>query len=76
MSGVDTVAGLMRDNKVDFVVHHHPLAHTAQRVAQNEHIPGRLVAEEVAQLALFLASDGSAFCTGAPFIVNGGFVAA
>jgi NAD(P)-dependent dehydrogenase (short-subunit alcohol dehydrogenase family) len=33
-------------------------------------------AEEVAKLALFLASDDSSFCTGAPFIVDGGFVAA
>lgn len=32
--------------------------------------------EDVARLALFLASDDSAFCTGAPFIVDGGFVAA
>ena len=33
-------------------------------------------AEEVAQMALFLASDDSTFCTGAPFVVDGGFVAA
>ena len=33
-------------------------------------------AEEVARLALFLASDESSFCTGAPFLVDGGFVAA
>ncbi len=33
-------------------------------------------AEEVARLALFLACDDSSFCTGAPFIVDGGFVAA
>jgi NAD(P)-dependent dehydrogenase (short-subunit alcohol dehydrogenase family) len=33
-------------------------------------------AEEVANVALFLASDDSSFCTGAPFIVDGGFVAA
>lgn len=33
-------------------------------------------AEEVARVALFLASDDSSFCTGAPFIVDGGFVAA
>jgi NAD(P)-dependent dehydrogenase (short-subunit alcohol dehydrogenase family) len=33
-------------------------------------------AEEVANVALFLASDESSFCTGAPFIVDGGFVAA
>jgi NAD(P)-dependent dehydrogenase (short-subunit alcohol dehydrogenase family) len=32
--------------------------------------------EDVARLALFLASDDSAFCTGASFIVDGGFVAA
>ena len=33
-------------------------------------------AEEIARMALFLASDDSSFCTGAPFIVDGGFVAA
>jgi NAD(P)-dependent dehydrogenase (short-subunit alcohol dehydrogenase family) len=32
-------------------------------------------AEEIARMALFLASDDSSFCTGAPFIVDGGFVA-
>jgi len=32
-------------------------------------------AEEVARLALFLACDDSSFCTGAPFIVDGGFLA-
>ena len=32
--------------------------------------------EEVAQVALFLASSDSSFCTGALFIVDGGFVAA
>jgi NAD(P)-dependent dehydrogenase (short-subunit alcohol dehydrogenase family) len=32
-------------------------------------------AEEIARMALFLACDDSAFCTGAPFIVDGGFVA-
>lgn len=32
--------------------------------------------EEVAQLALYLASEESSFCTGAPFVVDGGLVAA
>lgn len=32
-------------------------------------------ADEVAKLALFLASDDSSFCTGASFIVDGGWVA-
>lgn len=37
---------------------------------------GRMgTADEVARVALFLASDESSFCTGAPFIVDGGFVA-
>jgi NAD(P)-dependent dehydrogenase (short-subunit alcohol dehydrogenase family) len=32
-------------------------------------------AEEVAKLALFLACDDSSFCTGAPFVVDGGMTA-
>jgi len=48
-----------------------------RRAAFNNFEPvGRLgTAEEVANVALFLASDESSFCTGAPFIVDGGFVA-
>jgi NAD(P)-dependent dehydrogenase (short-subunit alcohol dehydrogenase family) len=33
-------------------------------------------ADEIAKMALFLACDDASFCTGAPFIVDGGFVAA
>ncbi len=48
----------------------------ARFVEQN--IPmGRFgTAEEIAAMALFLAGDDAKFCTGAPFIVDGGFVAA
>lgn len=37
---------------------------------------GRIAApEEVAKLALFLASEESAYCTGAEFIIDGGMTA-
>jgi NAD(P)-dependent dehydrogenase (short-subunit alcohol dehydrogenase family) len=31
--------------------------------------------EEVARLALFLASEEASYCTGGTFVVDGGFVA-
>ena len=47
-----------------------------QTMVQMMHPIGRMgQPEEVARLALFLASDDSSFCTGAPFIVDGGMVA-
>lgn len=45
------VEQLLRDRHVPFVVHHHPLAYTAQEVAAAEHVPGRLVAKVVIAFA-------------------------
>jgi len=48
-----------------------------RRALEGKEPVGRFgTAEEVARLALFLASEDSSFCTGAPFVVDGGFVAA
>jgi 3alpha(or 20beta)-hydroxysteroid dehydrogenase len=38
-------------------------------------IPRAAQPEEVANLALFLASDESSFCTGAEYLVDGGYLA-
>jgi NAD(P)-dependent dehydrogenase (short-subunit alcohol dehydrogenase family) len=46
-----------------------------EQVAKAEPI-GRLgQPEDIANAALFLASDDSSFATGAPFIIDGGYVA-
>jgi Ala-tRNA(Pro) deacylase len=37
----------LREQHVPFSLHHHPPAFTAQRVAQAEHVPGRIVAKVV-----------------------------
>ncbi len=48
----------------------------AQVMARNAPPIGRIgQPEDIAAMALFLASDDSSFCTGAPFIVDGGMVA-
>lgn len=47
-----------------------------EKMVQAVHPIGRFgTPEEVAKLALYLASDDSSFCTGAPFIVDGGMTA-
>lgn len=45
------VERLLRENRVEFRVQHHPLAYTAQEVAAVEHVPGRNVAKVVIALA-------------------------
>lgn len=41
----------LREHKVPFQVQHHPEAFSAQRIAESEHIPGKIVAKTVIVLA-------------------------
>jgi NAD(P)-dependent dehydrogenase (short-subunit alcohol dehydrogenase family) len=50
-----------------------PAAQAAQYASFAIPRPGRV--DEVAKLALFLASDDSTYCTGAEFIIDGGMLA-
>lgn len=51
MRGKERIEGYLREKGVRFEIHHHPLAYTAQRVAQSEHLPGRMVSKVVAAFA-------------------------
>lgn len=44
------------------------------QIAASQCLPGYLQAEDLARMALFLAADDSAMCTGQHFIVDGGWV--
>ncbi|HZP25687.1 MAG TPA: YbaK/EbsC family protein [Dehalococcoidia bacterium] len=37
----------LREHKVPFTVHHHPVAYTAQELAESEHVTGKAVAKVV-----------------------------
>ncbi|MDR3470268.1 MAG: SDR family NAD(P)-dependent oxidoreductase [Devosia sp.] len=45
-----------------------------RRLAERQCIPDRLVPEDIARMALFLAADDSRHCTAQNFIVDGGWV--
>jgi NAD(P)-dependent dehydrogenase (short-subunit alcohol dehydrogenase family) len=57
-------------------LHHGPRPEVVKKMVDAAHPIGRFgTPDEVAQLVLYLASDDSAFCTGAPFIIDGGMLA-
>lgn len=45
-----------------------------QRIAERQCLPDKLVPEDIARMALFLAADDSRHCTSQSFIVDGGWV--
>jgi Ala-tRNA(Pro) deacylase len=57
----------LRDEHVPFSVHHHAPAYTAQKLAQIEHVPGRMVAKVV---IAFADDQMVMLCLPAPCRVN------
>ena len=47
MEGKQRLEAFVRDNKIEFQVHHHPEAFTAQELAATEHLPGRMIGKVV-----------------------------
>ena len=47
MDGRDRLENHLRENGVVFEVQEHPTAHTAQKIAASEHVPGRMFAKVV-----------------------------
>jgi D-xylose 1-dehydrogenase len=45
-----------------------------RRIAENQCLPDKLVPEDIARMALFLAADDSQHCTSQEFVVDGGWV--
>ncbi|HLO93029.1 MAG TPA: SDR family oxidoreductase [Burkholderiaceae bacterium] len=46
---------------------------TKQEIAKGQCLPEQLMPEHIARMALFLAADDSAMCTGQDFVVDGGW---
>ena len=45
-----------------------------EQIARSQCLPGPVLPWNIAQMALFLASDASAMCSAQNFIVDGGWV--
>ena len=47
MSAKQQLESYLQENKVAYVLHHHPVAYTAQDVAATEHVSGKIMAKVV-----------------------------
>ena len=51
MTGRERIEAYLREKRIPFMVHHHPVADAAQRAAAREHVLGRVVARVVVAFA-------------------------